>query len=172
MSASKLHECTPVDLGYFDTAPIRVVVSQAIAATPAEVFACLEDGAAWPRWVSAIRSVDWTSPLPFGLGTTRTVYMKGGLVVEERFFVWEPGQRMAFHFVRANAPVSSFAEDYRIEATEDGKARLQWRMALTPAGVGRITAPLASWAMTQGCRFFARRLARLVEREYVGPGRA
>ena len=46
-----------------------------------------------------IDRVDWTSPRPFGVGTTRTVtFQGGGMEVYETFIAWDPGKHMAFTF--------------------------------------------------------------------------
>jgi hypothetical protein len=45
-----------------------------------------------------ITNVTWTGPEPRGVGTTRTVDMRGGIVGDEEFLTWEPFTRMAFRF--------------------------------------------------------------------------
>jgi hypothetical protein len=55
-----------------------------------ELFAALEDGPSYSRWVPPIRGVTWTSPRPFGKGTTRTVNLVGGARIDEVFWAWEP----------------------------------------------------------------------------------
>ena len=40
-------------------------------------------------WCRILGRVTWTSPHPFGVGTTRTVrWLKGSVVLHERFFRW------------------------------------------------------------------------------------
>ena len=99
-----LHDCTVVGLDYLTTAPTSITVAVTARATPAQVFAALEDAAAWPKWAPAIKKVTWTSPKPFGLGTTRTVDLVAGMVAEEEFIGWEPNRRMAFYFTRTSMP--------------------------------------------------------------------
>lgn len=92
----------------------------------------LEDGAAWPLWIKAIKKVEWTSPKPFQVGTTRTVFMKTGDIFEEVFIAWEPNRRMAFHFTRASiAHLNVFAEDYVLTPTATG-CTVQWTFAVEP----------------------------------------
>ena len=91
---------------------------------PAEmVWNALLDGDAWTQWLP-ITKVTWTSPKPFSSGTTRTVEV-GDAVIEETFFAWEEGRRMAFRFERSTLPVSAAVEDYRIVDTEGG-CELRW----------------------------------------------
>lgn len=91
---------------------------------PRAVWAALRDAETWTKWLP-ITGVEWTSPEPFGVGTTRTVWI-GKQVVEEVFFAWEEGKRMAFRFDRTTLPVKAFVEDYQVHETPDG-CRLDWR---------------------------------------------
>lgn len=91
----------------------------------ATVFAALEDGDAWQAWMDL--NVNWTSPKPFGVGTTRTVSLANGAAIDEEFFAWEPGRRMAFCFVAGGLPVKAFVEDYVLEDAPGG-SRLTWTL--------------------------------------------
>ena len=91
---------------------------------PDAVWKALRDGETWTKWLP-ITKVEWTSPEPFGVGTTRTVWI-GKQCVEEVFFAWEEGQRMAFRFDRSTMPVKAFVEDYQVHETPAG-CRLDWR---------------------------------------------
>lgn len=87
------------------------------------VWAALLDGPAWTEWLP-ITKVTWTSPQPFGVGTTRTVEV-GATRIDEVFFAWEEGRRMAFRFAASALPVSAAVEDYRI-VDAPGGCELQW----------------------------------------------
>ena len=65
----------PVDASFFDTAPMRFKNVVELNASPAKVFAIFEDGESWPQWFRAIHKVAWTSNKPYGVGTTRTVWL-------------------------------------------------------------------------------------------------
>lgn len=95
------------------------------------VWASLLDGVAWTEWLP-ITKVTWTSPEPFDVGTTRTVEI-GKEIVEEVFFGWEDGRRMAFRFEASTLPVHAAVEDYRIEDHAEG-CELVW--------TGRATGPI------------------------------
>lgn len=126
------------------------------------VWKALLDPVAWTQWL-AISKVTWTSPQPFGVGTTRTVEV-AGQTIEETFFAWEEGRRMAFRFERSTLPVSAAVEDYLIRQTETG-CELHWTgRASAPLFLGRmITAQL-----TRGIREGLPKLEKLIESE---PGR-
>ena len=87
------------------------------------VWAALLDGPAWTEWLP-LSKVTWTSPQPFSVGTTRIVEV-GSEVIEETFFAWEDGRRMAFRFEASTLPVSAAVEDYRL-VDVDGGCELHW----------------------------------------------
>lgn len=135
----KMYPYEKVDAEFFRTAPISHATPIEIDAPPKQVFAALEDPDSWPKWVGAITRVDWTSPKPFEVGTTRTVYIQGNQVVDEYFFRWEDNRRMAFYFVRASfGALTQFAEDYHLEELPGGRTRLTWTFAANPKPLHKI----------------------------------
>lgn len=98
---------------------------------PEMVWNALLDPVAWTEWLP-ITKVTWTSPKPFGTGTTRTVEI-GPQIVEETFFAWDDGRRMAFRFEASTLPVSAAVEDYRVVPVEGG-CEMRWS--------GKASAPL------------------------------
>ncbi len=107
-------------------------------ATPEQIFEVFEDAHAWTVWALPIQKVEWTSPKPFGVGTTRTVSMMGGMDGYEEFIAWEPGKRMAFTFIGCNKNATEkFLEDYRVTDLGGGSCRVEWHMAMEPRGFSR-----------------------------------
>ncbi|GAC1396736.1 MAG: SRPBCC family protein [Mycobacterium sp.] len=134
-----MHACERVGLDFIDSAPFRFLSTVDLSITPEPVFEVLDDAESWPHWATAITKVTWTSPQPHGVGTTRTVDMRGGIVGEEEFLAWEPHSHMAFRFDKASTrSIAAFAEDYRIAPTAAG-CNLTGVMAMKPNGVaGRL----------------------------------
>ncbi len=164
----KRSACEPVTLAFLDSAPVRLVNSLTIAATPEQVWAALEDASAWPRWASVITKVEWTSPRPFGVGTTRTVSMVAGMTGYEEFLAWQPHQQMAFRFNEATLQgVSAFAEGYTLEAVTPSSTRVTWVMAMRPTGISTFILGVTSPVMRLVLGRFLGKLRRLVEAEYV-----
>lgn len=131
---AKWYEYTEFSESFYETAPFRVVTKVSIKAPAAKVFSVLEDGDAWPRWIPAVKRVEWTSPQPFEVGTTRSVYMKTGQRIDERFIVWETNRRMGFTVIGSDVPgLTSFGEDYIITPTATG-CDVRWTFALQPRG--------------------------------------
>lgn len=163
------YPCDRVGDSFVDAAPVRLVNTVDIAATPEEIWAALEDAAAWPRWAGVITNVEWTSPKPFGVGTTRTVTMRGKIVGYEEFIAWEPYRRMGFRFNESTTNgVRAFAERYSIEPRPGGRTRVTWVMAMAPTGPSRIIVPVTRGAMRYAFGRMLTKFGRLVEAEYAG----
>ena len=110
------------------------------------VWAALLDGDTWTKWLP-ITKVEWTSAKPYQVGTTRTVWI-GDQRVDEVFFAWDEGSRMAFRFDRTTLPLKAGVEDYQVHKTETG-CRLDWYFrARAPFLLG----PLISAQMKSGIR--------------------
>jgi len=159
-----MHECRKVDASFLDTAPARFEATVDVDATPEQIFEIFEDAHAWTVWALPIQKVEWTSPKPFGVGTTRTVSMAGGMVGEEEFIAWKRGEHMAFVFTRVSKPtVSAFAEDYKVTPLGGGRCQVRWVMAMEPAGFGKVTMPLFAPLMRVGLQWMLGRFKKYVE---------
>jgi hypothetical protein len=135
---AKMFPCECVNVSFTETAPYRFTNSVDLAITPEQLFEVLADAESWPHWASVITNVTWTSPEPRGVGTTRTVDMRGGIVGDEEYLVWEPFTRMAFRFNECSTrAVAAFAEDYRVEVIPGGY-RMTWTLAQKPAGPAKL----------------------------------
>ena len=133
--------CHPVDASFFDTAP-RFRNTVELAARPADVFAIFEDGESWPRWFHGIHKVVWTSDKPYGVGTTRTVWLTG-VTVQERFFRWEQDRRFSFYLIGHSMPLAhALAEDYLLDEVAAGKTRFTYRVAIEPRLALRLGGPI------------------------------
>lgn len=153
-----MYACERVDLSFIENAPFRFRNSVDLAITPEQLFEVLADAESWPRWAPVITKVTWTSPEPRGVGTTRIVEMRGGLVGDEEFIAWEPFRRMAFRFNECSTrSVKAFAEDYVVEVIPGG-CRLTWTMAQQPDGAARLAMLFAGPLLNLGLRRFLRNL--------------
>ncbi len=132
---------TPVDDSFFDTAPQRFAHTWAID-QPADVVWSQLTGDSPLFWINGM-SIDWTSPAPFGVGTTRTVHVLGLIAVKERYYRWEEGHRKTFCGVGMNLPLfSQLAEDYIVEPRGEGACDFTWKIAIAPSALGKPGAPL------------------------------
>jgi hypothetical protein len=130
----------PVEETFFDNAPIRLSETFDIARPAADVWTELtaDNPLAWCR---ILRQITWTSPRPFGVGTTRTARSAGG-TIHEFFFRWEEGRRMSFYVLEASAPLyRRFAEDYLVEPASETSCRFTWTIAVEPKPLAQIANP-------------------------------
>ena len=122
----------PFDVDFFDSAPQRRSYVLDLPVSPERVWRGLSaSNPLW--WCRLLSSVEYTSPRPFGVGTTRTAALLGVLRLREVFLRWEEGRRQSFLVDRANLPVfRRFGEDYLVERSAEG-ARLTWTFAYEAA---------------------------------------
>ncbi|MBS1887836.1 MAG: SRPBCC family protein [Actinobacteria bacterium] len=95
------------------------------------------------HWCRILQDVRWTSPRPFGVGTTREVKaLWGANFLRERYFRWEEGRRHSFHVVESTGPLfKALAEDYLVEPRGEDACRFTWTIAVEPSALGRAGAP-------------------------------
>lgn len=161
-----MYPCEPVDAEFIQSARFRFCNSVEIPATPEQLFELFEQADAWPRWAKVITKVVWTSEPPYGPGTTRTVHMLGGLLGDEEFLAWEPGQHMSFRFTASSTSfVTAFAESYDVVPTAGG-CRLTWTLALTGKGPTNVSLAVLRPVLNVGFRLFLRNLATLAAERY------
>lgn len=122
----------PVEAGFFESAPVRLKDSFEVGLPAAQVWAELtgDNPLAWCR---VLKDIGWTSPRPFGAGTTRTVRTRGSLSV------FEEGTRQSFYVVQSRLPgFRSFAEDYLVEPISQSTCRFTWTIAYDPQPAARL----------------------------------
>lgn len=135
--------CQPVDETFFETAPMRLRAKFDVPLSAATVWEELtSDDALF--WCRILQDVSWTSPRPFGVGTTREVKaLWGANLLKEHYFRWEEGHRHSFYVVESSAPLfRSLAEDYLVEPTSEDSCRFTWMIAATPKAAARPGGPV------------------------------
>jgi hypothetical protein len=156
------------DANIFTSAPHLFRYSKTFAAPPAKVWESLVSDDSLSAWSATVSALNWLTPRPFGVGTTREVVLAPGLArVRERFFRWDEGHGYSFTVYEANLPAfKRFAEDYEVEpAGSDGNStRFTWTIAIEPKRAFALPfkplAPVLKLAFgrmaADGERFFAR----------------
>ncbi|NND75774.1 MAG: hypothetical protein HKN44_12285 [Ilumatobacter sp.] len=157
----KMREMRAVDEDYPLVGPNQNTIRQPIEVPAFSLFRCLADGPAWEEWLGL--TVEWTTPEPHGVGTTRTV--RGtGVKIEEYFFTWVEGELMGFRFARASMPVKAFAERYECIEVDDHACELAWSYAFEWGGaLGGVIGKVFGAVFAFKCRRAVRRLAKLLE---------
>jgi carbon monoxide dehydrogenase subunit G len=137
---ARWYPLAPCDDAFFTTAPHVYRYTHELAVGPERVWESLTSAHSVADWTPLLKSIEWTSPRPLGIGSTRTVVLPmHALTMHEHFFLWDEGRRFAFYGIEANRPlVQRFAEDYRVEPSGSG-ARFTWTFALEGT---RSTKPL------------------------------
>ena len=166
-NSKKMYPCTVVDDQYIHHAPKKYVAKVVVNASAEQVFEVFEDADAWPQWAMPINKVIWTSPKPYGIGTTRIVEMIG-LTGDETFIAWDYPKHMAFCFTQmSESLIESFAEDYVVTELADGQTEVQWTMAMTPRGYGKITMALFGPMMGFGLQWMLNGFKKYVDQRYL-----
>lgn len=133
----------PVEEWFFETAPMRLAEVFEISRPAAQVWDELTAENTL-SWCKLLRSVTWTSPRPFGVGTTRTARtIANATVLNEHYFRWEEGRRQSFYVLESNLPLfRRLAEDYLVEPTSETACRFTWTIAIEPYAVTRPANPV------------------------------
>ena len=120
------------DAAFLESAPHVFTYQKRFAAAPQQVWEQLTSDASIAAWGPTLKSVTWTSPRPFGVGTTREVAPPVGPRMRERYFLWEEGRRHSFTVYESTVKFfTRFAEDFLVEA--DGTDTLfTWPLAIEP----------------------------------------
>jgi hypothetical protein len=156
----------PADAEFFTSAPHVFRYQKRFAAPPEQVWESLTSDASIAAWSVAVKEVTWTSPRPFGIGTTREVVAPGGLSrMRERYFRWDEGRGNSFAVYESNLRLfKRFAEDYVVEP--DGAETLfTWTVAIEPNGAFTLPVKMLAPALkagfgripSDGQRYFAKR---------------
>ena len=154
----------PSDAGVLASAPHVYRYRMQYAAPPEQVWGSLASDASLAAWGPSVKEVNWLSPRPFGVDTTREVVLAGGARVHERFLRWDEGHGYSFAVYEANVPVfRHFVEDYVVEADGDGTL-FTWTIAIEPKGAFslpfKVLSPVLKAAFgrtaADGKRYFAK----------------
>jgi hypothetical protein len=169
---AKRYPCERVGLDFVGTARYRFVSIVDLAITPEQLFEVLAEADSWPRWATAVADVTWTSPLPYGVGTTRTVTMRGGAVNDAEFVAWDHYSHMAFRLNESTTKgLAAFVEDYQVQDTTSG-CHVTWTVAITPRGLTtRLGMFVGRPVMARVFRRFAGNLRRYTDDRF-GVGNA
>lgn len=152
----------PFGVDYFSRAAVKYTSHATLRCSPETLFEIFEDEKSWTRWALGIVDVEWTSPKPFGVGTTRTVRFAGGMEVYEEFIAWQTGREMAFTFTGITQPIwDCFGEHYLVEDRGDGTCRLTWTVAYEPRDTFARIHALVKPAFTLGFKLYMKRLEQV-----------
>lgn len=152
-----------VGIDYLDSAPVRAALRQPLPVSAETVFAAFEEPDFWTSWIGPLEEVVWTSPKPFGVGTTRDVIGRGSRISEE-FIAWQAPRRIAFYFTEGDSPLfAALAEEYTLEPRGD-RCELVWRYAFECPDRLRLLQRVVAFGFKQfGTRGLKKMAAHLAE---------
>jgi len=139
------------DLSFVERAPVVVRAEVSVPASPAAVWPAFADAPAWVDWFTGMKDAHYTSPAPYGVGSTRSVRVMG-LEADETILAFDPAERFAFRVDSANAPMlRALVEVVTLEPV-GASTRVVYRQALEPKPWLRPLLPLLRRQMERGLR--------------------
>ena len=141
---------------FLEAAPFRYVNTVDLPVAPERMWVALTADDTLVSWSPLVTGVRWTTPRPFGVGTTREVTIFRLLTSRERYYRWDEGRRKTFTAVELSLPgLRRLAEDYVVEPTPDG-SRFIWTVVLEPGPtlkpIMRLTSPITAWLLRRVAR--------------------
>ncbi len=130
----------PVEPGFAESAPVRLVFAREISAAPDAVFHALaEDTAGWSEWFGAV-----TRARSVQDGAAREIHLRGGARFLEAIVAREPAERYAYRVDETNVPgVRALVEEWRLTAAGGG-TRIQWTISADGSALFKAVMRLAA----------------------------
>ena len=116
-----------------------------------------------PEWYANIRSVDWLTPPPVGLGSRLAfvaTFLGRRLAYTYEVVELEPGRRLVMRTADGPFPMET---TYTWEPTADGATRMALGNRGRPTGFAKVAAPALAAAMRRATIADLARLRRLLE---------
>lgn len=157
----------PVDLTFFESAPLLIHTTLDLPAAPEAVFAALAEPATWLTWFPLMTRADWITENTQAVGAERYVSIRLFGQFSERFIAWDvpngDAARFAFMMTASTSPLANaIAEDYRLTRTATG-TRLDWIFASDMTALGRVMRPVLLLVMRRLFDRAGRNLARYLQ---------
>ena len=142
---------------------VDVQVETTINRSPEDVSAYAGDPGNAPTWYANIRSVEWRTDPPVGLGSRMDFvaqFLGRRLAYTYEVVEWVPGERMVMRTADGPFPMET---TYTWRPAGDGGTRMTLRNRGTPSGFSRVAAPVMELAMRRATNQDLTRLKELLE---------
>jgi uncharacterized protein YndB with AHSA1/START domain len=142
---------------------ITIEEEVSLAASPEEVFATLTDPAAYPRWISDVKSVRVEGSFRAGSRFEEVTRIGGKDKTSAGSVVVESPRRVVLQVTEVRSgPKLLPTRTFELERVSGG-ARLRWRTELRTEGVARLLEPFLPRLFRRKMRGYLAALKRLVE---------
>ncbi|MET9132229.1 SRPBCC family protein [Streptomyces antibioticus] len=146
----------PEGLDFAGTAPVRLVFTREVSASPERLFRALaHDVPGWAGWFPAV-----TSAQPLDGGKGRDVRLRGGTRFQETVLAAEENELYAYRVDVTNAPaIRALVEEWRLTPAGAG-TRVRWTFAADGPAVFRAGLRLAGPGLGRSFRAAVAKLDR------------
>jgi uncharacterized membrane protein len=144
---------------------VDVTTEIVIDRPPDRVAAYAGDPSNAPEWYANIKSVEWKTPPPMGIGSQLLFSARFlGRRLDYTYEVVElvPGRRLCMRTAQGPFPMETI---YTWEPLAEGRTRMTLRNRGEPAGFSRMAAPFMAAAMRRANKQDLRHLNGILERE-------
>jgi hypothetical protein len=128
-----------------------------------EVAAYAGDPTNAPQWYANIRSIEWRTPPPLGVGSRLDFvaqFLGRRLVYTYEVIELLPGRRLVMRTAQGPFPMET---TYTWEPVDDTRTRMSLRNRGNPSGFARITEPVMAAAVRRANQKDLARLKQLLE---------
>lgn len=144
--------------------PVDVLTETVINRPPPEVATYAGDPSNAPHWYVNIKSVEWKTPPPMGIGSKLAFvaqFLGRRLAYTYEVVDLVPGRRLVMKTAQGAFPMET---TYTWEPVGEGQTRMTLRNRGEPTGFSKIAAPFMASAMRRANRNDLARLKSLLER--------
>lgn len=151
-----------LDVDTYTSAPLRVMRTAYLEASPARVFAVISDHANADTWMPLVTHVNVSrghADMRDGVGTIRYLHVSFWYSLREYVIAFNPPRLLAYS-IEQDAIITNHVSVMYLEAERYGGTLLYWQHYFRMSTLPSITVPLASIAFDQSCAFGLRNLIR------------
>lgn len=142
---------------------VDVLVETAIQRSPAEVSGYAGDPSNAPAWYANIRSVEWRTEPPVGVGSRMDFvaqFLGRRLAYTYEVVEWVPGERLVMRTADGPFPMET---TYTWEPAGEGGTRMTLRNRGNPSGFSRVASPVMERAMRRATTKDLAKLKQILE---------
>jgi hypothetical protein len=142
---------------------VDVMVETTIRCTPEIVAEFAGDPTNAPQWYANVRSVQWRTPPPVGVGSRMdfvATFLGRRLAYTYEVVEWDPARRLVMRTADGPFPMETV---YTWEPVGQASTRMTLRNRGKPSGFSRMTAPMMERAMRRATTKDLARLRVLLE---------